>query len=108
MKAITLKPEHANAVAAGKKRIENRSWGEHVRGRIAIHRGGRGGGIVATAEVVDVVSPEEARRRFPDQRPYICGPLCWILANVRPIGPFPCPGRLSLWSVPAEIAAQIA
>ena len=108
MKAITLKPEHAGAVLRGKKRIENRSWGGNVRGVIAIHRGGPGGGIVATAEVIDVISPEQALRRYPDQRPYICGPLCWILDHVRRVGPFPCRGRLSLWTVPAEIEAQCA
>jgi hypothetical protein len=40
MKALTLKPEFAEAIVAGRKHVENPSRGRNVRGRIAIHRGG--------------------------------------------------------------------
>lgn len=107
MRALTLRPEYADLVLSREKRVENRSWGANVRGRIAIHQGGPGGGIVAVATVTEVVSPDEALRRYPDQAAHIGGPLCWILTDVRRVGPFPCPGRLSLWLVPPQIEEAI-
>jgi hypothetical protein len=89
----------AEAVASGKKLVENRSWGRNVRGTIAIHRGGKGGAIIALVDVVDVVEPVEALKKYPRQKQWICGPWCWILKNVRRIPPVPCKGRLSLWEV---------
>lgn len=103
MRALTLKPEFADAVADGRKKIENRSWGASVRGRIAIHRGGRNGAIIALATVVDVVSTDEARRRFPDQEAYISGPLCWVLEDVERISPVRCRGQLSLWTISDDL-----
>lgn len=108
MRAITLKPEFADAIARGEKHIENRSWGSRVRGPLAIHRGGPGGAIIAVCDVLDVVTPDEAARRIPTEASIAFGPLCWILGNVRPVGPFPCAGRLSLWPVLPEIESEIS
>jgi hypothetical protein len=55
------------------------------RGKIVIHRGGKGGALVAVADVVDVVTPEEALHLRPDQREHICGPWCWLLDNVQKV-----------------------
>ena len=74
MKALTLKPEFAEAVIYGPKRIENRSWGANVRGDIAIHRGGKNGAILGVVEVIEVLSPEEALQKFPNQRENILWP----------------------------------
>ncbi|GAC1467519.1 MAG: hypothetical protein NVSMB9_09210 [Isosphaeraceae bacterium] len=107
MKALTLKPPFADAVAAGRKHIEKRSWGKNVRGRIAIHRGGPNGAIVAMATVVDVVTPKEAAKMLPKEASLAFGPLCWILKDVRQVGPYACKGRLSLWPVPDQIRKEI-
>jgi hypothetical protein len=107
MRALTLKPEYAEEIAAGRKHIENCSWGKNVRGEIAIHRGGENGAIIALATVVDVVSPAEAAVRFPKEANLACGPLCWLLARVTKVGPIPCKGRLSLWKVPAHIKRRL-
>jgi hypothetical protein len=107
MRALTLRPEFAESILAGRKHIENRSWGREVRGRIAIHRGGEGGAIVALATVADVVTPEEAAIRLPAEAALAVGPLCWILTDIRPVGPFPCKGALSLWRIDPSILTRL-
>jgi hypothetical protein len=109
MNALTLKPRLAELVAGGAKTVENRSVRLRFRGKIAIRRGGNGGGILAVADVVDVVTPEEALRLRPDQKEHICGPWCWLLGNVQKIEPqIPCSGRLGLWRQSDEVAQQLA
>jgi len=108
MKALTLKPEFAEAVIYGPKRIENRSWGANVRGDIAIHRGGKNGAILGVVEVIEVLSPEEALQKFPNQRENIFGPLCWVLDNVRKVDPILCGGRLSLWTLSDEQEGKVS
>lgn len=105
-KALTIKPEYADLILSGAKRIENRSWGENVRGTILLHRGGKGGAIVAAMEIVDVITPEEALSRYPEQAPYISGPLCWVIGSVTKIKPVPCRGSLSLWKIEMEVIMQ--
>lgn len=39
MKAITICQPYAELIARGEKRVENRSWQTHYRGRLAIHAG---------------------------------------------------------------------
>jgi hypothetical protein len=68
------------------------------RGRIAIHRCGPGGAILGTVDLFDLVTTAEARRRWPDQAPYISGPWCWLLRDPQPLPePIPCPGCQRLW-----------
>ena len=98
MKCITIKPEFAEKIAAGEKTIENRTWAPRYRGLIGIHRGGRNGAIIATANLSEIISPAEALQRFPSQKPHIFGPMCWILTEIEKIQPIPCKGRLSLWN----------
>ena len=108
MNALTLKARLAELVASGAKTVENRSVRLRFRGKIAIHRGGKDGGIVAVADVVDVVTPEEALRLRPDQREHICGPWCWLLGNVQKIEPpLPCSGKLGLWKPSDGVAGQL-
>jgi len=97
MKILTVKHPFAEQIISGEKRIENRSWGENVRGRIGIHCGGENGAIIGTVEVVDVLSVVEALNKYPEQGEYISGPLCWVLENPIAIEPIPCYGRLSFW-----------
>jgi hypothetical protein len=108
MKALSLQEPFASLVRDSKKLVENRSWAPPaslIGERIAIHRSGSGGAIIATARIVGVVLPEVALAILPeDQEDHICGPLCWLLADVRRLKePVPCKGRLSLWDAPASV-----
>jgi hypothetical protein len=87
MKALSLQEPFASLVCNGRKRVENRSWAPPaslIGERIAIHRSGPNGAIIATARIVGVVVPEIAKEILPvDQEGHICGPLCWLLDDVR-------------------------
>lgn len=87
---------------AGRKRIENRSWITHHRGRIAIHECGPGGrGILGTAKISEIVPSAEALARWPEQAPYIIGPMCWVLTEIVELAkPIACKGSLGLWAGP--------
>lgn len=102
MRALSVRPEYADAIARGEKRIENRSWGRAVRGPIALHRCGRAGAIIGVMEISAVLSADEARQRYPEQVAFISGPLCWVIDSFRPCHPIPCKGRLCLWQAPDE------
>jgi hypothetical protein len=110
MKALTLQEPFATLVANGTKYVENRSWSPFRRNgiqpgdRIAIHRGGKDGAIIATAVVADVVPPVVALAVLPSQEEYIGGPLCWVLTHIRKLrNPIPCKGRLGLWDAPPGV-----
>lgn len=102
VRAITIRPGPAQDLLAGRKRIENRAWGRHVRGEIALHVSQPDGHVRAVIAVLDVVTPEEALRRYPDQRDYISGPLCWVIRLVRLVPPVRARGRLNLWQWPGD------
>jgi hypothetical protein len=136
MKALTLHRPWAWAIAHGGKRIENRSWPfpRSLRGeRIAIHAGktwNEGAlasllgmrlaaavprtqdrhpvGIVATAVLHCVLTPDEVRGAFVEQAPWAIGPECWLLAKVHALpAPVPCAGAQGLWEVPAELLPHL-
>ena len=92
MKALTLKPEFAEAVIYGPKRIENRSWAQRARRYCDSPRRKKKRAILGVVEVIEVLSPEEALQKFPNQRENIFGPLCWVLDNVRKVHPILCGG----------------
>lgn len=100
LQALSVREPFASQIAAGVKRIENRSWGATVRGEVALHRCGKDGAILGVMHISDVVTREEAVRLFPDQEPHIIGPLCWVIDRFTPCPPVPCKGRLSLWPCP--------
>ena len=122
MQALTIKQPWASAIAAGMKRIENRSWqpaAQRLPLQLAIHAGARldreglafsrsmGApvdelplrAIVAVATVVQVLD------RSSD--PWWRGPLGWVLEDVVAIEPIECAGQLSLWTPPASIQRLI-
>lgn len=100
LKALSVREPFASQIASGKKRIENRSWGERVRGDVALHRCGPGGAIIGVMRISDVVTRERALELYPDQAEYIIGPLCWVIESFTAYPPVPCAGRLSLWTCP--------
>ncbi|HEY3265533.1 MAG TPA: hypothetical protein VGM37_01305 [Armatimonadota bacterium] len=131
MYGLTLIQPWAAAIAHGGKRIENRVWKSDraIGQRIAIHAGLRfdeadewsilrlldreslvdahvHGAIVAVAQVDDfVTNPFDVTA---DQRPWFCGPVGWVLSNVRALPePVPCRGAQGLWPVPADVAARV-
>lgn len=128
MKALTVRQPFAYLIAAGIKRIENRTWPTSHRGALAIHAGrsppdadalddlGRlgfpipagltYGAIVAVVELLDCVALANLPRDLAGD-PFAGGPWCWILADARPVGPIPCKGKLGLWAAPGGIAAKL-
>jgi hypothetical protein len=126
MKAITIHQPYAELIASGAKRVENRTWQTHYRGEIAIHAAKKGRGarseerelphraIVAVAEIVACVHIDDVRRCSVGEYAWLAdhehatGPWCWVLVNVRRLTkPVECPGRQSLWNVPADVLPKI-
>lgn len=129
MKAISVRGGWAWAIARAGKCIENRTWATGHRGAIAIHASaGKGGdaglgpilarlgieppdeyprgAIVAVAWLADCLDGDDPALAG---NPWAEGPVCWVLREVRPLArPVPCKGRLGLWDVPADVAAEVA
>jgi len=134
-RALTIKQPWAWAIAAGHKRIENRSWPTSFRGHLAIHTGKcptqkylresraiiRGLGveppvaeparmfshIVAVARIADCVRLADLPGELVGD-PWAFGEWCWLLADVVPLPePIPCGGGLGLWNLPADIASRL-
>ena len=119
MKALIVRQPYAALIAAGIKRIENRSWPTAHRGALAIHAArapadaddleqlgiGAGelvyGAIVAVVNVTDCIAVDTLPPDLAGD-PDAGGPWCWLLADARPVSPpVPCRGRLGLWTAPA-------
>lgn len=117
MKALSVRPPWAWAIAHARKRVENRSRRTTYRGPIAIHASKRlteadvrrlerflgkrfnperfvRGAIIATASLVDVLPVEKCRNRWA------VGPYCWVLRDIRPLAePIYVKGALGLWDL---------
>jgi hypothetical protein len=127
MKALTLHPPWAWAIAHAGKNVENRTWATNYRGPLAIHAGlstasdraclawldrlqiepprqWPRGAIVAVAELVGVHLIEDMD---PFNR-WAQGPVCWCLENVRALAqPIPFKGVQGLWNVPVDVQERI-
>mgnify|MGYP002781223570 CR=1 FL=1 len=125
LKAITLHQPWASIIVGGHKTIENRSWRpdpSHIGSYIALHAGRTfdyfdayllhrkfgifcddakcpTGAVIGVALLLDVVEDSDD--------PWFCGPYGWLLQNVTPIKPVPCPGARGLWNVPEGVLTQI-
>ena len=134
MKALTIRRYWAWAIAAGHKRVENRTWATDHRGPLAIHAGRRqpadeadrrelialgldppddptASAVVAIVELVDCVRfAPGARNLWPDALEgdrFATGPVCWILDHVRRLAsPVPSGGHQTVWDVdlPPDVA----
>lgn len=97
MKALTLSPEYALAVAWGTKTIEYRTWQTAYRGDIIItsssklRHGTIPGHALCIAELFDITVRKD-------------GVFEWNLRNIRLINPIPIKGRLSLWESGIEMS----
>jgi hypothetical protein len=126
IRGLTLWQPWAEAVASGKKTIENRPWApprELVRQRayLAIHAGktydaageeflARHGLIYTRAAVrysaiLGIARLAGVVTRSDD--PMFFGPFGWVLEDVAPIDPIPCRGLQGLWPLSPELLAAV-
>lgn len=128
LKCLTVKQPWAAAIASGAKRIENRDWHTHYRGKLLIHAGASFDveaihdpgfarwiatnrtsdarsvrAIVAIVDLVDCVRIEELHTTALGQQQmsdWARGPWCWILANAVDVRVPHEKGALALWTWP--------
>lgn len=136
MKALTLYDPWATLVVLGEKQFETRSWSTSYRGLLAIHtsknmkesgiayssltfREALGdamfhpGCIIGTVEVVGCWPtwpyPSPVSRKEVTFGDWRIGRFAWKLANPRRLAaPISCTGHLGLWTMPPEIAEELA
>jgi hypothetical protein len=122
MPALSIRQPWAWAICAGHKDVENRSWNTRLRGRFAVHAGGRPpeaadirwiretigvempaeltrGALIGWATLVDVIDDSHSPWAQPDQ-------LHWLIADGQ-LWPeaIPCRGRLGFFHPPELTAA---
>jgi hypothetical protein len=121
MKALSIRQPWAWAIAAGHKRVENRTWPTSFRGPIAIHAPARilhdqfdrcealaGRHVpdyLATSAVVAVATLVNVVRMSDD--PWFTGPWGWVLRDVTPIPPVECIGRQGLFNLPPDVEVVV-
>jgi hypothetical protein len=124
---LTLKQPWAWAVAAGRKKIENRTWSTRYRGTVYIHASRKldrvafdwlrdqagvtppsefvHGAVVAVADIVDVVTKHEAATFAP----WFSGPYGIVLARIRRLRtPVPQKGQLGLARASHDLQQRVA
>jgi hypothetical protein len=121
LRALSIRQPWAWAVAAGLKRVENRSWRVSYRGPLAIHAARvvetqayarceslagqpvpshlATGAVIAMAHLVDIVM------RSDD--PWFEGPWGWLLDDVVPLCPVQCVGSNNLFALPDDIEQAV-
>lgn len=95
MKALSLHPIYADAIAAGEKKEEYRTWQTPYRGDLLICASTYNDGpefvrghAICVAELYDIEAPKKGTRNFS-----------WRLRKIRLIEPFPVKGKLHLFDV---------
>lgn len=102
-RTLSVQVEWADLIACGSKRVENRSWGRNMAGKdVALHRSGPGGGdIIGVMHIREVITAEEALKKYPDQDEYIGDQLCWVIDRYTPLKrPVRARGKLGTWQSP--------
>ncbi len=136
MHALTIHQPWAWAIAAGHKRVENRTWSTTYRGPLVIHAGNSReslsegleflasldihptedmvyGACLAVAILSDVVPFNDPQRALFDESsiatdPFAFGPQCWVLSEVRRLDEtIPMRGQQLLFDVPADVEREI-
>lgn len=110
MKALSIHPVYAEAIALGEKTIEVRTWKTNYRGPIVICStakklyGTIPGCALAVVNLIDVVplKPDHLEDAMMDVRYFRNGLYAWILDDNRIIKPIPVKGKLSLWEFEKE------
>lgn len=125
MRALSIRPPWAHAIAHLGKRCENRGWATRYRGPILIHASStirladfrqlerivgyevdrdscERGAIIAVAQLVDCIPVD----RVADS-PWATGPVAWILDDVRLLAkPIRLRGKLGLWTPSANAISR--
>lgn len=115
MKALSIHPYYAMAIAEGCKPIECRTWSTDYRGDILIcstakkSKGTIPGHALAIVELYDIVPFERKHLQLALMKSaeYHAGMFAWKLRNNRIIKPIPVKGALSLWSFDDENKIEI-
>jgi len=112
MKAISLKQPWASWIAQGRKTIETRRWYTRHRGPLLIcaSKQPKINGL-PTGKALCIVTVVDCRPMTKeDETAAICvlypGAYAWLLADVKPIEPFPVKGSLGLYDVPLLAEAE--
>lgn len=120
---LTVQQPWAWAIAAGAKRVENRSRSTSYRGWVAVHAGKRtdpagarfiaGLGLMVPADLVygAILAVVELTGCVSDSRDVwaMPGMWHWQLGDIVPLtDPIPCRGQLGLFRAPAAVANQLA
>lgn len=133
MKALSLREPFAALIAAGKKKIETRSWNTHYRGELYIHASAakikrndlraqellelipneplRYGMVVCKCTLTDCRYMDAAFLREMERKPLekLCGDYregryAWILEDIEVLPvSFPAKGMLGLWTLEPKI-----
>lgn len=121
-RVLSIQQPWAWAIAAGRKKVENRSWQNAYRGRVYIHASGKlnregvkwlvrtfrlrvpedltQGAVVAVADLVDVVTRKRAKRFGR----WFQGPYGFVLSNVQALRrPVVTRGKLGLYRPSASL-----
>lgn len=111
MKALSVHPYYAMAIATGEKWVEVRSWNTEYRGEIVICstakklNGTIPGHALCTVQLIDVVplQKDHLKAALLDPKDYNPALYAWILDENRLIKPVPVKGKLSLWNYTGDI-----
>ena len=111
MKALSIHPYYAAAIASGEKDVEVRTWKTDYRGDIVICstrqkiKGFIPSHALCVVKLADVVpfTRSHLKRALMTASEYEPGLYAWILDDVRIIKPVPVKGKLSLWEYDGAI-----
>lgn len=125
LKALTVRQPWATAIRDLGKHFENRTWAppDAALGQvIAIHAGhsfeedgadwiAARLGVMLTSKTVPlgaIIALARLQRVVEESDDlWFTGPYGWAFADVLPLEPLPCKGKLSLWPVPVELRNRI-
>lgn len=91
IRAISVKQPWANMIAQGKKTREFRTWRTDHRGPLLI--------VSSQSPRIEPFGAAVAICTLTDCLPLRDGSYAWVLADVRPVKPFPVKGKLGLYWV---------
>lgn len=133
--ALSVRQPWAYAISHLGKRAENRNWhrnqaAHQVGELIAIHASLKSepddvevlrqhfydvpdglplGRVVAVARLIDVLSAQDAAKQYPDQKPWISGPLCLVFGQVIQLQhPVVVGGALGFWLLPERVRLDVS
>ena len=115
MKALSVHPYYALAIAEGCKPIECRTWSTDYRGDILIcstakkSKGSIPAHALCIVELYDIVPFEKKHLKDALMKPaeFQTGCFAWKIRNNRIITPIPVKGALSLWEFKDEDKIEI-